>query len=189
MAVTLASRAAFARMHGVSKNAVSKWETRGAVVVVDGQISVEASDRLLMHGGLGRFSDRPRKPQPAGHAEPSVPPAATAAAGLAADAGDLPSGVLMPLAANLLVSYFNRICAFAGLAAWEHGASVEAAKQTDATFRVLAMGVVTDLLTEIDVERPTDFSWEEQLLWDPTKMAQIDWAAVERPTPDGEPAA
>lgn len=187
MGVTLASRPAFAKMHGVSKASVQKWEKRGAVVVVDGKISVEASDRLLMHAGLGKFSDRPRKSQAQAQAETgkALPPAEV----VPAEPGDLPSEVLMPLAANLLVSYFNRICAFAGLAAWEHGAALETARQADATFRVLAMGAVTDILTEIDVDCPADFSWEEQLLWDPTKMAQIDWAAVERSTPDGEPAA
>lgn len=187
MAVTLASRAAFARMHGVSKNAVSKWEARGAVVVVDGKISVEASDRLLMHAGLGKFSDRPRKPQTASGA--AVVAALADSRGPDDITTPIPSEILMPLATNLLVSYFNRICAFAGLAAWEHGASLEIAKQTDATFRVLAMGVVTDILTEIDVSRPAGFSWEEQLLWDPERMARIDWSAVEQADRDPEPAA
>lgn len=179
MSVTFASRPAFAKMHGVSKAAVQKWEARGAVVVVDGKISVEASDRRLMHAGLGRFSDRPRNARSTANA------AASAAAPNKISRGpdDTKTGiapeVLMPLATNLLVNYFNRICAFAGLAAWEHGASLETAKQTDVTFRALAMGVVTDILTEIDFNRPDGFDWEDQPIWDLDRMAQIDWSAVE----------
>lgn len=175
MAVTLASRAAYARLHGVSKNAVSKWEARGAVVVVDGQVSVEASDRLLAHAGLGRFSDRPRKPNAARVASATVPPVtSTGGASIEPD-------VLMPVAVNLLVSYFNRICAFAGLAAWENGASLETAKQTDQMFRALAMEAATEVLTEIDASRPAGFAWEDQPIWDLDRMAQIDWSSVEPP--------
>lgn len=178
MSVTLASRPAFAQLHGVSKAAVQKWEARGAVVVVDGKISVEASDRLLMHAGLGRFSDRPR----AARSQPGIP--RSAASGQTSRGPDdtetgIAPEVLMPLAVNLLVSYFNRICAFAALSAWEHGASLETAKQVDATFRYLAMGAVAELLTEIDVFRPDGFVWEDQPIWDLDRMAQIDWSSVE----------
>ena len=179
MNVTLVSRPAFAKMHDVSKAAVQKWEARGAVVVVDGKISVEASDRILMHAGLGRFSERPRKPRSAvvDTAE-TVAPEAEGRGPDRTDIGIAPE-LLMPLATNLLVSYFNRICAFAGLSAWEHGASLEVAKQTDQTFRHLAMSVATDILTEIDVTRPEGFIWENQPIWDLDRMAAIDWSAVE----------
>lgn len=172
MSVTLASRPAFAQLHGVSKAAVQKWEARGAVVVVDGKISVEASDRLLMHAGLGRFSDRPRKPASPVATAPSSPVASN-------DGATIDHDVLMPVAVNLLVSYFNRICAFAGLAAWENGASVETAKQTDQMFRALAMEAATEVLTEIDASRPAGFAWEDQPIWDLDRMAQIDWSSVE----------
>lgn len=175
MSVTLASRPAFAQLHGVSKAAVQKWEARGAVVVVDGKISVEASDRLLMHAGLGRFSDRPRKSNSSPVASAPVSPvASTGGASIEPD-------VLMPVAVNLLVSYFNRICAFAGLAAWENGASLETAKQTDLMFRALAMEATTEVLTEIDVSRPAGFAWEDQPIWDLDRMAKIDWSSVEVP--------
>ena len=170
MSVTLASRPAFAQLHGVSKAAVQKWEARGAVVVVDGKISVEASDRLLMHAGLGRFSDRPRKA--ASGFVPSGPVSSNGGTSIEHD-------VLMPVAVNLLVSYFNRICAFAGLAAWENGASLETAKQTDQMFRALAMEAATEVLTEIDASRPDGFVWEDQPIWDQDRMAQIDWSSVE----------
>jgi hypothetical protein len=178
MSVTLASRPAFAKMHGVSKAAVQKWEARGAVVVVDGKISVEASDRLLMHAGLGRFSDRPRKARSAPVTQRSVASGQINRGPDDTETG-IPPEVLMPLAVNLLVTYFNRICAFAALSAWEHGASLETAKQADATFRTLAMGVVTEMLTEIDVGRPDGFVWEDQPIWDLDRMAKIDWSAVE----------
>lgn len=173
MSVTLASRPAFAQLHGVSKAAVQKWEARGAVVVVDGKISVEASDRLLMHAGLGRFSDRPRKPNLGSVASGPVSPV-TSNGGTSIE-----HDVLMPVAVNLLVSYFNRICAFAGLAAWENGASVKTAKQTDQMFRALAMEAATEVLTEIDAGRPAGFAWEDQPIWDLDRMAQIDWSSVE----------
>lgn len=175
MSVTLASRPAFAQLHGVSKAAVQKWEARGAVVVVDGKINVEASDRLLMHAGLGRFSNRPRKPNSGHVATAPVSPVANT------DGASIEPDVLMPVAVNLLVSYFNRICAFAGLAAWENGASLETAKQTDQMFRALAMEAATEVLTEIDASRPAGFAWEDQAIWDLDRMAQIDWSSVEAP--------
>ena len=175
MSVTLASRPAFAQLHGVSKAAVQKWEARGAVVVIDGKISVEASDRLLMHAGLGRFSNRSRKPDPALVATAPVS-SAVSNVGLGVE-----PDVLMPVAVNLLVSYFNRICAFAGLAAWETGASLETAKLTDQMFRALAMEAATEVLTEIDASRPAGFAWEDQPIWDLDRMAQIDWSSVEAP--------
>ena len=179
MNVTLVSRPAFAKMHGVSKAAVQKWEARGAVVVIDGKISVEASDRILVHAGLGRFSERPRKPHLAPvDATETLAPEAAGRGQDSANIGIAPE-VLIPLAANLLVSYFNRICAFAGLSAWEHGASLDIAKQTDLTFRHLAMSVATDILTEIDVTLPEGFIWENQPIWDLDRMAAIDWSAVE----------
>lgn len=174
MSTTLASRPAFAQLHGVSKAAVQKWEARGAVVVVDGKISVEASDRLLMHAGLGRFSDRPRKPALPVAIAPASPVASN-------DGASIEHDVLMPVAVNLLVSYFNRICAFAALAAWENGASIETAKQTDQMFRALAMEAATEVLTEIDASRPAGFVWEDQPIWDLDRMAQIDWSSVEAP--------
>ena len=176
MSVTLVSRPAFAKQHGVSKAAVQKWESRGAVVVVDGKISVEASDRLLMHAGLGRFSDRPRRsaqasaPTGGGHPVPAIN---------ALGDEPVPPEVLLPLATNLLTSYFNRICAFAGLAAWEHGATVETAKQADETFRMLAMAAATDILKEIDLDPPAGFNWDDAQIWDRDRMARIDWSAVE----------
>ncbi|QCQ97739.1 hypothetical protein [Brevundimonas sp. SGAir0440] len=177
MSITLASRPAFAKLHGVSKAAVQKWEARGAVVVVDGKISVEASDRLLMHSGLGRFSGRPRKPD----LNPSPVSGAPASAAVGTDGAQIEHDVLMPVAVNLLVSYFNRICAFAALAAWENGASIETAKQTDQMFRALAMEAATEVLTEIDASRPDGFAWEDQPIWDLDRMAQIDWSSVEAP--------
>jgi hypothetical protein len=170
MTVTLVSRPAFAKQHGVSKAAVQKWEARGAVVVVDGKVSVEATDRLLMHAGLGRFSDRPRR---------ASATANVASASHSPTDSRISPEVLLPLATNLLTSYFNRICAFAGLAAWEHGASVETAKQTDETFRLLAMGAATDILKEIDVSAPAGFNWDDAEIWDLERMARIDWSAVE----------
>lgn len=73
---TLVSRAEFARQHGASKQAATKWEARGALVIVDGKVNVEASDKKMMFAGLGRFADKPpAKPQPSG-GRPATKPAA-----------------------------------------------------------------------------------------------------------------
>jgi hypothetical protein len=45
--MTLETKAAYARRHGVSKPAVGKWEDRGWLVLHEGQVDVEASDALL----------------------------------------------------------------------------------------------------------------------------------------------
>lgn len=56
--MSLASMAEFAKSHGVSKQSATKWKAKGCLVVRDGKVDVEASDRLMAHAGLGRFADR-----------------------------------------------------------------------------------------------------------------------------------
>lgn len=56
--MALASMAEYAKMHGASKQAATKWKAKGCLKIVDGKIDVEASDRIMMHAGLGRFSER-----------------------------------------------------------------------------------------------------------------------------------
>lgn len=170
MNVTLVTRPIFAKQHGVSKAAVQKWEARGAVVIIDGKVHVEATDRLLAHAGLGRFSDRPRKPP--------APPAPAPEPEALCDATETEPD-LAP-AALLLVHYFNRICAHPALCAWECGAGIDVAKKVDELFRPIAMGVATDLLNEIGFIPPTGSeTWDDAPIWDVERMASIDWTAVE----------
>lgn len=50
--------AAFAKSHGVSKQAAAKWRTRGHLVIAGSLVEVEASDQRLRDAKLGRFADR-----------------------------------------------------------------------------------------------------------------------------------
>lgn len=50
--MTLETKAAYARRHGVSKPAVGKWAEKGWLVLVEGKVDVEASD-----ANLGRYRD------------------------------------------------------------------------------------------------------------------------------------
>ena len=52
----LVSLTEFSKLHGVSKPAVSKWKKGGFLVMVDGKVDVEQSDRKLKEFKLGRFS-------------------------------------------------------------------------------------------------------------------------------------
>lgn len=82
----LVSRAEYARLHGASKQAASKWEAKGALKIVDNRVDVTASDRLMTFHGLGRFAEKKAAP-----AEPKVkaaPVLAQEIGDLAADAGD-----------------------------------------------------------------------------------------------------
>jgi len=45
--MTLETKADYARRHGVSKPAVGKWEERGWLVMSEGKVDVEESDKLL----------------------------------------------------------------------------------------------------------------------------------------------
>ena len=84
MSVTLVSMSAYADLHDVSKQAVGKWKAKGYLVLREGKVWVEGSDRSLEHSGLGRFAaaaagqpvDAPRQPQ----ATTGQPPASTGAA-------------------------------------------------------------------------------------------------------------
>lgn len=59
--MTLTSVTGYAKMHGVSKTAAQKWETRGLLRMRDGKVDVEASDQSLAHAGVGRFADAATK--------------------------------------------------------------------------------------------------------------------------------
>ncbi|WP_150125911.1 hypothetical protein [Brevundimonas sp. LM2] len=183
MSVTLVSRPAFAKQHGVSKAAVQKWESRGAVVVVDGKISVEASDRLLMHAGLGRFSNRARRQ--AADRETRAAPTPVAVDEPAAWDGEVKS---LPYEARVLIAYVNRIAAHGGLTAWECGAELDVAQRIDGLFRFLAMDATAELLTDMGTAPPDGFTWADAPIWDDERLAQIDWSAVasnEREVPHG----
>lgn len=54
--MTVVSVSAYARLHGVTKGAAQKWQTRGLLKFKDGKVDVQASDRSLAHAGVGRFA-------------------------------------------------------------------------------------------------------------------------------------
>lgn len=54
--MALVSVSAYARLHGVTKGAAQKWQARGLLKFIDGKVETEASDRSLLHAGLGRFA-------------------------------------------------------------------------------------------------------------------------------------
>jgi hypothetical protein len=53
--VTLVSLAAYAAMHDASKQAATKWKSRGLLTIVDGKVDVERSDRAMRGAAAGRF--------------------------------------------------------------------------------------------------------------------------------------
>lgn len=54
--MTTATEADFARMHGVSREAVRKWKARGYISLSGNLVRVEASDARLLDAGKGRFA-------------------------------------------------------------------------------------------------------------------------------------
>ena len=85
--MTLVSVTAYAKLHEVTKGAAQKWQARGLLVMREGKVDVEASDRSLAHAGVGRFADAATK---ARRAATTPPPVAVPVAALpAAILGDL----------------------------------------------------------------------------------------------------
>lgn len=70
--MTLTSLANYAKMHGASAQAATKWRAKGHVLLRDGKVDVEASDRLMQAAGLGKFGDRVSAPHVISEAEPPV---------------------------------------------------------------------------------------------------------------------
>lgn len=99
----------YARLHSVSKAAAQKWQARGLLVFKDGKVDVEASDRNLLHAGVGRFADAATKTRrsatdPGNSPEPVAP---KRVAGLAAEltkAADTEEDV-----APFLIIFANRL--------------------------------------------------------------------------------
>lgn len=164
MTVTLVARAEYARAHGVSKAAAQKWEKRGLLVVVDGKINVEASDRKMMHAGMGRFSNRAVRSAPSSSA-----PHATIWDGQVSS---------LPLEARVLIAFVGRIAAHGGLTAWECGADLPTAQKIDGLFRFLLMDAAAELLTDIETPAPNGFTWANAAIWDDEFQAQIEWSAM-----------
>lgn len=93
------SMAEYAKMHGTSKQSATKWKARGCLKIVDGKIDVEASDRIMMHAGLGRFAERSTSTAPTPstvNRQPGKPPVGLAADLTEAieDQADLPPGLI-----------------------------------------------------------------------------------------------
>ncbi|HZU65428.1 MAG TPA: hypothetical protein VFF98_17200, partial [Novosphingobium sp.] len=49
------SIAQFAAMHGASKQAATKWKTRGVLVFSGNEVDIDASDRRMRDAGLGNY--------------------------------------------------------------------------------------------------------------------------------------
>jgi hypothetical protein len=65
--MTIETKAAFARRHGVRRQALAKWETKGWLELVDGKVDVEASNANLnryRHVCDGRAPAPPAERQP-----------------------------------------------------------------------------------------------------------------------------
>ena len=58
------SLAAFAKRHCVSKQAATKWKTRGVLVFSGELVEVEASDRRMRSAGLGLYKEGSTTPPP-----------------------------------------------------------------------------------------------------------------------------
>jgi len=62
--MTTCSLAQFAAQHGASKQAATKWKTRGVLAFSGDLVEVEASDRRMRDAGLGRFRNRSTEEPP-----------------------------------------------------------------------------------------------------------------------------
>jgi hypothetical protein len=60
--MALCSLAQYAKLHGASKQAASKWKTRGVLVFSGGQVDVEKSDKAMRGAGLGNFKPQSTEP-------------------------------------------------------------------------------------------------------------------------------
>lgn len=63
--MTLLSLTAFAATHGASRQAATKWKSKGALVFSGELVDVEASDQRMRKAGLGRFKQAATEAQPA----------------------------------------------------------------------------------------------------------------------------
>jgi hypothetical protein len=72
----MATEADFARMHGVSREAVRKWKDRGRITMIGDRVCVDTSEAMLQSARLGRYS---RKRQSASTARRGDARASTAA--------------------------------------------------------------------------------------------------------------
>jgi hypothetical protein len=62
--MTLCSLAQYAKLHGASKQAASKWKSRGVLVFSGDQVDVEKSDKRMRGAGLGSFKFSAPDPSP-----------------------------------------------------------------------------------------------------------------------------
>lgn len=62
--MALVSLSAFAKLHGVSRQAATKWKSTGALALSGDLVDVDASDQRMRDAGLGRFKTPATDPQP-----------------------------------------------------------------------------------------------------------------------------
>ncbi len=110
--MALASLAEFARLYGVSKQAVAKWKTKELLVVSDGKIDVEKSILSLADRDIHAVDapstarqpvDAPRQPSTGGE------PASTGAELASSDPQDAADAVGNPGQAAALVEFLNNL--------------------------------------------------------------------------------
>ncbi|WP_174296524.1 hypothetical protein [Sphingomonas bacterium] len=70
--MALISLTAFAKAHGVSRQAATKWKTTGALVLSGSLVDVDASDQRMRNAGLGRFKPPATDPQPTPATDPAT---------------------------------------------------------------------------------------------------------------------
>jgi hypothetical protein len=61
------SLAQYAKMHGASKQAASKWKSRGVLVFSGDLVDIDASDSRMRGAGLGNFRQASTDPVPVDH--------------------------------------------------------------------------------------------------------------------------
>ena len=77
--MALVSLTAFAKAHGVSRQAATKWKSTGALVFSGDLVDADASDQRMRDAGLGRFKTPATDPQPAPRNRGPVAPEIAAA--------------------------------------------------------------------------------------------------------------
>lgn len=72
--MALVSLSAFAKLHGVSRQAATKWKNTGALALSGDLVDVDASDQRMRDAGLGRFKTPATDPQPTPATAPATRP-------------------------------------------------------------------------------------------------------------------
>ena len=104
--MTAVSLAQFAKLHGASKQAATKWKSRGVLVFSGDLVDVEKSDRRMRDAGLGNFKRPSTEPAPVDRQRQPVDVPDDAVDGDADDSADI-AGFLDDLEQGKYTSQVN----------------------------------------------------------------------------------